>query len=131
MAPRRPAGIGNVVWSLNRVSFAFLNAAGPSATFRVDGLLAHAAPLRVRALPCFTQEETGRLLEGIERLDTLREEDYAMVMLAVSTGCAAATSSRCGWRRSIGTATRSGWSSWTSRLLVLLLPALAGNASRG
>ena len=64
MAPRRPAGIGNVVWALRRF-FAFLNAAGLSDV-RVDGLLAHAAPRRVRALPCFTREETGRLLEGIE-----------------------------------------------------------------
>ena len=61
MAPRRPAGIGNVVWSLKRF-FAFLNAAGLSDV-RVDGLLAHAAPRRVRALPCFTREETGRLLD--------------------------------------------------------------------
>jgi site-specific recombinase XerD len=64
MASRRPAGIGNVVWSLKRF-FAFLNAARLSDV-RVDGLLAHAAPRRVRALPCFTREETGRLLEGIE-----------------------------------------------------------------
>src|SRR5712692_10815981 len=54
MAPKRPAGIGNVVWSLKRF-FAFLNAAGLSDV-RVDGLLAHAAPRRVRALPCFTRE---------------------------------------------------------------------------
>ena len=44
MAPRRPAGIGNVVWSLKRF-FAFLNAAGLSDV-RVDGLLARAAPRR-------------------------------------------------------------------------------------
>jgi hypothetical protein len=41
MAPRRPAGTGNVVWSLKRF-FAFLNAAGLSDV-RIDGLLAHAA----------------------------------------------------------------------------------------
>ena len=84
MAPRRPAGIGNVVWSLKRF-FAFLNAAGLSDV-RVDGLLAHAAPRRVRALPCFTREETGRLLEGIETGTPCGKRDYAMVMLAVSTG---------------------------------------------
>src|SRR3954465_13247277 len=64
MAPKRPAGIGNVVWSLKRF-FGFFNAAGLSDV-RIDGLLAHAAPQRVRALPCFTREETGLLLEGIE-----------------------------------------------------------------
>src|SRR5664279_1878778 len=46
MAPKRPAGIGNLVWSLKRF-FAFLNAAGLSDV-RIDGLLAHAAPQRVR-----------------------------------------------------------------------------------
>jgi hypothetical protein len=64
MAPKRPAGIGNVVWSLKRF-FAFLNAAGLSDV-RIEGLLAHAASRRVRALPCFTREETGRLIKGIE-----------------------------------------------------------------
>ena len=72
MAPRRPAGIGNVVWSLKRF-FAFLNAAGLSDV-RIDGLLARAAPRRVRALPCFTREETGRLIEGIETGTPVREE---------------------------------------------------------
>src|SRR5579863_8473871 len=51
VAPRRTAGTGNVVWSLKRF-FAFLNAAGLSDV-RIDGLLARAAPRRVRALPCF------------------------------------------------------------------------------
>src|SRR5258708_22528172 len=83
MAPRRPAGIGNVVWSLKRF-FAFLNAAGLSDV-RVDGLLAHAAPRRVRALPCFTREETGRLLEGIETGTPCGKRDYAMGVLPGST----------------------------------------------
>jgi integrase len=103
MAPRRPAGIGNVVWSLKRF-FAFLNAAGLSDV-RVDGLLAHAAPRRARALPCFTREETGRLLEGIETGTPCGKRDYAMVVLAVSTGLRC-----CDWTRSTGAATRSGWS---------------------
>lgn len=38
VAPKRPAGIGNVVWSLKRF-FAFLNVAGLSDV-RIDGLLA-------------------------------------------------------------------------------------------
>jgi hypothetical protein len=44
MAPRRPAGIGNLVWALKRF-FAFLNIAGLSDV-RIDGLLANAAPRR-------------------------------------------------------------------------------------
>src|SRR5258708_40339991 len=49
MAPKRPAGIGNVGWSLKRF-FAFLNAAGLSDV-RIDGLLALAAPRRGPARP--------------------------------------------------------------------------------
>src|SRR6266704_579390 len=84
VAPRRTAGTGNVVWSLKRF-FAFLNAAGLSDV-RIDGLLARAAPRRVRALPCFTREETGRLIKGIETGTPCGKRDYAMVVLAVSTG---------------------------------------------
>src|SRR6266704_2552227 len=102
MAPKRPAGIGNVVWSLKRF-FAFLNAAGLSDV-RVDGLLALAAPRRVRALPCFTREETGRLLEGIETGTPCGKRDYALVVLAVSTGLRCCD--RC--RRWQATPSRSG-----------------------
>src|ERR1017187_4814320 len=83
MAPKRPGGIGNVVWSLKRF-FAFLNATGLSDV-RVGGLLAHAAPRRVRALPCFNREETGRLLDGVGNRTPCGKRDYAMVALAVST----------------------------------------------
>ena len=54
MAPKRSAGIGNVVWSLKRF-FAFLNLAGLSDV-PINGLLAQVAPRRARALPCFTRE---------------------------------------------------------------------------
>jgi site-specific recombinase XerC len=86
MAPKRPAGIGNVVWSLKRF-FAFLNVVGLSDV-HIDGMLALAAPRRVRALPCFTRAETGRLIEGIETETPCGKRDYAMVLLAVSTGLA-------------------------------------------
>jgi integrase len=127
MAPGRPAGIGNVVWSLRRF-FAFLNAAGLSDV-RVDGLLAHAAPRRVRALPCFTREETSRLLEGIETGTPCGKRDYAMVALAVSTGlrCCDIVALRLDeidWRRDEIRLVQAK----TSRPLVLPLPALAGNA---
>ncbi len=126
-APRRPAGTGNVVWSLKRF-FAFLNAAGLSDV-RVDGLLAHAAPRRVRALPCFTREETGRLLDGIETGTPCGKRDYAMVMLAVSTGlrCCDIVALRLDeidWHRDEIRLVQAK----TSRPLVLPLPAPAGNA---
>lgn len=127
MAPRRPAGIGNVVWSLKRF-FAFLNAAGLSEV-RIDGLLAHAAPQRARALPCFTREETGRLLGGIETETSCGKRDYAMVALAVSTGlrCCDIVALRLDeidWRRDEIRLVQAK----TSRPLVLPLPPLAGNA---
>ena len=127
MAPKRPAGIGNLVWSLKRF-FAFLNAAGISDV-RIDGLLAHAAPRRVRALPCFTHEETGLLLEGIETETPCGKRDYAMVLLAVSTGlrCCDVVALRLDeidWRRDEIRLVQAK----TSRPLVLPLSALAGNA---
>src|SRR5258708_4017000 len=127
MAPKRPAGIGNVVWSLKRF-FAFLNAAGLSDV-RVDGLLALAAPRRVRALPCFTREETGRLVEGIETETPCGKRDYAMVLLAVSTGlrCCDIVALRLeeiDWRRDEIRLVQAK----TSKPLVLPLSALAGNA---
>jgi integrase len=127
MAPRRPAGIGNVAWSLKRF-FAFLNVARLSDV-RVDGLLAHGAPRRVRALPCFTREETDRLLEGIETGTPCGKRDYAMVVLAVSTGlrCCDIVALRLDeidWRRDEIRLVQAK----TSKPLVLPLPPLAGNA---
>lgn len=127
MAPRRPAGMGNVVWSLKRF-FAFLNVAGLSDV-RVDGLLAFAAPRRVRALPCFTCEETDRLLEGIETETPCGKRDYAMVSLAVSTGlrCCDIVALRLeeiDWHRDEIRLVQAK----TSKPLVLPLPAPAGNA---
>jgi integrase len=127
MAPRRPGGIGNVAWSLKRF-FAFLNAAGLSDV-HVDGLLARAAPRRVRALPCFTREETDRLLDGIETETPCGKRDRAMVALAVSTGlrCCDIVALRLDeidWRRDEIRLVQAK----TSKPLVLPLPALAGNA---
>lgn len=127
MAPKRPAGIGNVVWSLKRF-FAFLNVAGLSDV-RVDGLLARTAPRRVRALPCFTREETDRLIEGIETETACGKRDYAMVVLAVWTGLrccdiVALRLDQIDWRRDEIRLVQAK----TSRPLVLPLPALAGNA---
>ena len=73
-----------MVWSLKRF-FAFLNAARLSDV-HVDGLLACGAPRRVRALPCFTREETDCLIKGIDTGTPCGKRDHAMVVLAVSTG---------------------------------------------
>ena len=127
VAPNRPAGVGNLVWSLKRF-FAFLNVAGLSDV-RIDGLLARAAPRRVRALPCFTREETGRLVAGIETETACGKRDAAMVLLAVSTGLrccdiVALLLEEIDWRHDEIRLVQAK----TSRPLVLPLPALAGNA---
>ena len=127
VAPKRTAGTGNVVWSLKRF-FAFLNAAGISDV-RIDGLLARGAPGRVRALPCFTREETDRLLGGIDTGTPCGKRDHAMVVLAVSTGlrCCDIVALRLDeidWRRDEIRLVQAK----TSRPLVLPLPVLAGNA---
>ena len=126
MAPRRPAGIANVVWSLKRF-FAFLNIAGLSAV-RIDGLLAHAAPRRARALPCFTRAETGRLVEGIET-DTPCGRGTPRWSCSRSPGLrccdiVALRLDQIDWRHDEIQLVQAK----TSRALVLPLPALAGNA---
>ena len=130
MASRRPAGIGNVVWSLKRF-FAFLNAAGLSDV-RIDGLLARVAPRRARALPAFTREEIGRLVQGIETDTPCGKRDYAMVLLAVWTGlrCCDIVALRLeeiDWRRDEIRLVQAK----TSQPLVLPLSAAAGNAVAG
>ncbi|MGA9627313.1 MAG: tyrosine-type recombinase/integrase [Bryobacteraceae bacterium] len=127
VAPKRTGGIGNVVWSLKRF-FVFLNAAGLSDV-RVDGLLAHGAPRRVRVLPCFTREETDCLINGIDTGTPCGKRDHAMVVLAVSTGLrccdiVALRLDQVDWRRDEIRLVQAK----TSRTLVLPLPALAGNA---
>jgi integrase len=127
VAPTRTAGTGNVVWSLKRF-FAFLNAAGLSGV-GVDGLLARAAPRRVRALPCFTREETDRLIKGIDTGTPCGKRDHAMVVLAVSTGlrCCDIVALRLDeidWRRDEIRLVQAK----TSKPLVLPLPAVTGNA---
>ena len=127
IAPRRTAGTGNVVWALKRF-FAFLNAAGLSDV-RIDGLLARAAPQRVRALPCFTREETDCLLDGIDTSTPCGKRDRAMVALSVATGlrCCDIVALRLDeidWRRDEIRLVQDK----TSKPLVLPLTALAGNA---
>jgi site-specific recombinase XerD len=127
VAPKRTTGTGNVVWSLKRF-FAFLNVAGLSDV-RVDGLLARAAPRRVRALPCFSREETDCLIKGIDTGTPCGKRDHAMVVLAVSTGLrccdiVALRLDQVDWRRDEIRLVQAK----TSRPLVLPLPALAGNA---
>ena len=53
-------------------------------------MLARGGPRRTRALPCFTPEETGRIVAAIETRSPHGKRDYAMVQLALSTGL------RCG-----------------------------------
>jgi integrase len=125
--PRHASGMGNTVWALKRF-FGFANRQGLTG-LRVEELLARVGPRRARALPCFTSEETGRILAAIETESPRGKRDYAIVRLALSTGL------RCGdiaalrldeidWRRDeIRLVQRK-----TAAPLTLPLSAEAGNA---
>lgn len=82
--PRHNAGMGNTVWAIKRF-FAFANQ-HRLTELRVDGLLARVGPRRVRALPCFTAEETASIVAAIETGSAHGKRDHAMVVLALSTG---------------------------------------------
>ncbi|WP_214465541.1 tyrosine-type recombinase/integrase [Microbacterium flavescens] len=82
--PRHASGMGNTVWAIKRF-FQFLNHQGVT-DLKVDALLARVGPRRTRALPCFTLEETGRIVAAIETETPHGKRDYAMVRLALSTG---------------------------------------------
>ncbi|WP_239313519.1 tyrosine-type recombinase/integrase, partial [Frankia sp. Cj3] len=91
--------------------------------------LARAAPPRVRALPCFTREETNHLMTGIGTETACGKRDAAMVALAVSTGLrccdlVALRLDQIDWRRDEIRLVQAK----TSEPLVLPLTALAGNA---
>lgn len=102
VAPRHSSGMGNTVWALKRF-FRFLNAQG-IAELRVEAMLARVGPRRTRALPCFTVEETDRIVAAIDTATARGKRDHAMVRLALSTGlrCGDIVSLRLGdidWRR--------------------------------
>lgn len=82
--PRHTSGMGSTVWALKRF-FRFANQLG-LVGLRVEELLAKVGPRRTRVLPCFTPEETGRILTAIETDSPRGKRDYAMVVLALSTG---------------------------------------------
>jgi integrase len=82
--PRHNAGMGNTVWAIKRF-FAFASQRGLSV-LQVDGLLARVGPRRVRALPCFTAQETASIVAAIETDSAHGKRDHAMAVLALSTG---------------------------------------------
>lgn len=82
--PRHTSGMGNTVWALKRF-FRFANQQG-LVGLRVEELLAKVGPRRTRVLPCFTPEETDCILAAIETGSPRGKRDYAMVVLALSTG---------------------------------------------
>jgi len=88
LRPRHTSGMGNTVWAL-KWFFRYLNEQG-LVGLKVDAMLARGGPRRTRALPCFTPEETGRIVAAIETRSPHGKRDYAMVQLALSTGL------RCG-----------------------------------
>ena len=88
LRPRHTSGMGNTTWAI-KWFFRYLNEQG-LVGLKVDAMLARVGPRRSRALPCFTLEETGRIVAAIETTSPHGKRDYAMVRLALSTGL------RCG-----------------------------------
>ncbi|MDQ0213128.1 tyrosine-type recombinase/integrase [Arthrobacter bambusae] len=130
VAPRHTSGMGNTVWAIKRF-FGFVNQQG-SSELNVQAMLARVGPRRARALPCFTTEETGRILAAIETGSPRGKRDYAMVRLALSTGlrCCDIVSLRLNqidWRRDEIHLVQHK----TSAPLALPLSAEAGNAIAG
>ncbi|PVW01897.1 integrase [Microbacterium sp. Gd 4-13] len=82
--PRHASGMGNTVWAIKRY-FQFLNHQGVTE-LKVDAMLARVGPRRTRALPCFTPDETDRIVTAIDTATPRGKRDYAMVRLALSTG---------------------------------------------
>lgn len=82
--PRHASGMGNLAWALKRF-IRFTNRQGLT-DLDVEGLLGKVGPRRVRVLPCFTMDETTRILAAIDTSAPHGKRDYAMVALALSTG---------------------------------------------
>lgn len=127
VGPRHASGMGNTVWAIKRF-FVFANRHGYSE-LGVEAMLARVGPRRARALPCFTPEETARILAAIETGSARGKRDYAMVRLALSTGlrCSDILSLRLeqiDWRRDEIRLVQHK----TSTPLTLPLSAEAGNA---
>lgn len=127
VGPRHTSGMGNTVWAIKRF-FGFANQQG-SSELKVQAMLARVGPRRARALPCFTPEETGRIVAAIETGSPRGKRDYAMVRLALSTGlrCGDIVSLRLNqidWRRDEIHLVQHK----TSAPLTLPLSAEAGNA---
>lgn len=127
VGPRHTSGMGNTVWAIKRF-FGFANQRGCSE-LKVETILARVGARRVRTLPCFTREETGRILAAIETSSPRGKRDHAMVRLALSTGlrCGDIVSLRLNqidWRRDEIHLVQHK----TSAPLTLPLSAEAGNA---
>ncbi|GAA4488631.1 hypothetical protein GCM10023171_28390 [Microbacterium panaciterrae] len=82
--PRHTSGMGNPVWAIRRF-LRFTNSQGLTGV-DAEGLLGKVGPRRVRVLPCFTMDETTRILAAIDTSAPHGKRDYAMVALALSTG---------------------------------------------
>ncbi len=125
--PRHTSGMGNPVWAIKRL-IRFTNRQGLTH-LDVEGLLGKVGPRRVRVLPCFTTDETTRILAAIDTNTAHGKRDYAMVALALSTGLrgvdiVALRRDAIDWHRDEIRLIQTK----TSAALTLPLSVLAGNA---
>jgi integrase len=83
-SPRHQGNMLNLTWPIKKF-ISFLKDAGHTA-IDAERLFVYSSPRRVKALPCFTEDETIALLSAIDTSAPLGKRDYAIMRLALGTG---------------------------------------------
>lgn len=83
-SPRHQGNMLNLTWPIKKF-VSFLKNAGHTA-IDAERLIVYSSPKRVKALPCFTEDESIALLSVIDTSTPLGKRDYAIMRLALGTG---------------------------------------------
>ena len=83
-SPRHKGNMLNLTWPIKKF-VKFLKDAG-YASIDAERLIVFSSPKPVKALPCFTEEETDALFSAIDRSTPLGKRDYAIMKVALGTG---------------------------------------------
>jgi len=83
-SPRHQGNMLNLTWPIKKF-ISFLKDVGRT-TIDAERLIVFSSPRRVKALPCFTEDESLALLSAIDTSTPLGKRDYAIMRLALGTG---------------------------------------------
>jgi integrase len=83
-SPRHKGGMVNLTWPVKKF-VSFLRSAG-HASVDAGQLIVYSSPKRMKALPCFTEDESFALLSAIDTSTPLGKRDFAIMRLALGTG---------------------------------------------